>query len=528
MVQAIQRDVSSLAAGSTPLKTRRRARRQLQQTYEAQSYVTGASYVRTALSFSSGHIPVSRTTALQVSCYASICLDSRRAGLPTLSSNAHSFTTNASRLSINIQRPVHAATSFVTNASSQQMPPHGSVESPGKARPAPSSVSSLPSRNSRAAIRRREPEKSEIIPDIADASPWAEQPEQQPARSQMQGLQPARSTTDARRSGTQEQQSLTGRGRKRPFRPRTSGHNRDTAAGVLGQSALSPNTLSHALSSQQQDMRQQQVQSQEPCDFEQQGMLELGRVGKPHGVKGEISIIPLSDSSQEALTTPGTRWLTDPLAFSSGRGAKQRVVLEQGRPSNRQVKSHVLVKFEGIDSKEAADLLRGKLLLVAPADQPKLPDDDEFYASELIGMQVLLSSNSQPLGEVIDVYSGTGEHDTLKIELSGEKASFGSKGSAAAATPALHPRKVLLVPFERSIVPVVDQQQRHLVIDPPAGLLELAATPKQPKGQKTRALGNAWPSRTGPDIAPDGIDPSSDVARSGQASPSGELELAHG
>lgn len=53
-----------------------------------------------------------------------------------------------------------------------------------------------------------------------------------------------------------------------------------------------------------------------------------------------------------------------------------------------QVKSHIHVKLKGIDSKEAAEALRGKMLLIAPQDQPSLPDDDEFYASELIGMQV--------------------------------------------------------------------------------------------------------------------------------------------
>lgn len=53
-----------------------------------------------------------------------------------------------------------------------------------------------------------------------------------------------------------------------------------------------------------------------------------------------------------------------------------------------QVKSHVHVKFKGVDSKEVAEELKGKVLLIAPADQPSLPDDDEFYASELIGMQV--------------------------------------------------------------------------------------------------------------------------------------------
>ncbi len=91
-----------------------------------------------------------------------------------------------------------------------------------------------------------------------------------------------------------------------------------------------------------------------------------------------------------------------------------------------------------------------------------------------------------------DMYWCPGEHDTLKIELNAESESgmdmCASEATAHAAKQP--PRKVLLVPFVRTIVPVVDKQQGFLTLDPPAGLLELAAVPKQPKSKKTGALGN--------------------------------------
>ncbi len=85
-----------------------------------------------------------------------------------------------------------------------------------------------------------------------------------------------------------------------------------------------------------------------------------------------------------------------------------------------------------------------------------------------------------------------GEHDTLKIELSPdqdlptESPASSAAGSAANATL----RKVLLVPFVRAIVTAVDVRKGFLSIDPPAGLLDLAAVPKQPKVKRSPALGN--------------------------------------
>ncbi len=53
----------------------------------------------------------------------------------------------------------------------------------------------------------------------------------------------------------------------------------------------------------------------------------------------------------------------------------------------------MLLKFTGIDNQEAAETLQKKLLLIAPNDQPELRGDAEFYASQLISMQV----NPRPL-----------------------------------------------------------------------------------------------------------------------------------
>ncbi len=53
-----------------------------------------------------------------------------------------------------------------------------------------------------------------------------------------------------------------------------------------------------------------------------------------------------------------------------------------------QAGKHLLVKFQGINDKETAETLHKKLLFISSGEQPQLASDAEFYASELIGMQV--------------------------------------------------------------------------------------------------------------------------------------------
>ena len=92
-----------------------------------------------------------------------------------------------------------------------------------------------------------------------------------------------------------------------------------------------------------------------------------------------------------------------------------------------------------------------------------------------------------------------GEHDTLKVEMLNhdgpEATSLPASSPAQGFGAAQIPRKVLLVPFVRSIVPEVNVAGGFLTIDPPDGLLDLAAVPKQPKGKKLPALGSIRPNK---------------------------------
>ncbi len=127
--------------------------------------------------------------------------------------------------------------------------------------------------------------------------------------------------------------------------------------------------------------------------------LEVGQVVNTHGVRGELKIQPWAD---------GPEFLRQ---FSSFLLDGQAVPVENCRVQ----KGFALVKLKGVDTMEAAQALRGKVLSVNREDAPK----DLLFVAELMGMEVF--SQGQKLGlltEVLDypgnkVYVVKGAHEYL-------------------------------------------------------------------------------------------------------------------
>jgi 16S rRNA processing protein RimM len=109
-------------------------------------------------------------------------------------------------------------------------------------------------------------------------------------------------------------------------------------------------------------------------------MLEAGRVGRPHGLDGSFHVtrpspdIPLAEGAQVEVG-----------------GAERRVVRRAGTDEAP------IVRLEGCDTREAADVLRGAPLLVREADAPPLAED-EYWAHELAGCRVV--DGDREVGEV--------------------------------------------------------------------------------------------------------------------------------
>jgi 16S rRNA processing protein RimM len=112
----------------------------------------------------------------------------------------------------------------------------------------------------------------------------------------------------------------------------------------------------------------------------------VGVVTKPHGVGGEVSVQSRSDNPD--------RWAVDAIVFDR-RGTRYRVI------AVRPHASHLLVRFEGIEDRNAADALRGRELLVPESWLPPLPDG-EWWPHQIEGCAVV-SERGLELGVVTEV-----------------------------------------------------------------------------------------------------------------------------
>jgi 16S rRNA processing protein RimM len=177
----------------------------------------------------------------------------------------------------------------------------------------------------------------------------------------------------------------------------------------------------------------------------------VGRVGRPHGIRGEVIIGVRTDE-------PDLRFAVG-AAVDAGPSADGDVVPGAAPLEVIAARWHsgqLLVGFAGIADRTAASELTGSWLSVDSSQLPAAPDPDEFRDHELIGLCV-----RTPDGEQVGVVSDVLHHgqDLLVIK----RADRGGEEC--------------LVPFVKAIVPEVDVDARLLVIDPPPGLLDLEPPP---------------------------------------------------
>ncbi len=173
----------------------------------------------------------------------------------------------------------------------------------------------------------------------------------------------------------------------------------------------------------------------------------VGRVGRAHGVRGDVVVDVRTDEPERRLA-PGAVLATEPdrgpLTVASGR-------VHSGR---------LLLHFEGIDDRAAAEALKGAALL-AEVDPDERPDDaDEWYDRQLVGLRVAVAAQGAEgaadpeggpeVGAVTEVLH-TPYQDLLVVAL--------DTGGEA------------LVPFVAEIAVEVDVAAGRILIDPPPGLL---------------------------------------------------------
>ena len=177
-------------------------------------------------------------------------------------------------------------------------------------------------------------------------------------------------------------------------------------------------------------------------------LVVVGRIGRPHGVKGAATIEVRTDDPDKRFAV-GARLLTD-----SG--------LDLTVASATWHSGRLLVTFEGYDDRTAVEQLRNALVSVdRPADE-RPEDPDEFYDSDLEGCEVVLDGGDS--GGDSD-----GDSDGSVIGVVREVSHLPGQDLLVVATP---DEREVLIPFVSAFVPQIDVSAKRIVITPPEGLLE--------------------------------------------------------
>jgi 16S rRNA processing protein RimM len=169
-----------------------------------------------------------------------------------------------------------------------------------------------------------------------------------------------------------------------------------------------------------------------------ENFIVIGRISKPHGVKGEIRIEYFNPE--------------DPQFFSH-----YQLIFLQGDEKSlhpyrlltvRPHKKFILAQLEGIRNRAEAEQLRGKVVLIDPAELPPL-EEDEYYWHDILGMRVV-SEKGEDVGTVREIVP-TGSNDVYVIQ----------KGT-----------KEFLIPATKEVIINIDTKARTMIIRPLEGLLQ--------------------------------------------------------
>ncbi|MFG3284324.1 ribosome maturation factor RimM [Streptomyces sp. NPDC048111] len=166
--------------------------------------------------------------------------------------------------------------------------------------------------------------------------------------------------------------------------------------------------------------------------------LVVARIGRAHGIKGEVTVEVRTDEPELRLG-PGAVLTTDPASAGP-------LTIETGRVHS----GRLLLRFEGVRDRTAAEALRNTLL-IADVDPQALPDEpDEYYDHQLMDLDVVLADGTE-VGRITEI-THLPSQDLFIVE-----RPDGSE---------------VMIPFVEQIVTEIDLEAQRAVIDPPPGLID--------------------------------------------------------
>jgi len=177
-------------------------------------------------------------------------------------------------------------------------------------------------------------------------------------------------------------------------------------------------------------------------------LVVLGQIAGSHALRGEVRVRWLGDGP-ENLARASEVWLAEPAAAPGGAptesDAERFEVLRCGSGRAGEVR----LALRGVGDRDAADALRGRMVLGDAAALAPL-EEGEFYWHELVGCEVV-DQEGNVLGEVLELWE-TGAHDLLVVRGTGGERH--------------------LLSTARELMPEVDVKARRVVVVGLPGLLD--------------------------------------------------------
>jgi 16S rRNA processing protein RimM len=158
--------------------------------------------------------------------------------------------------------------------------------------------------------------------------------------------------------------------------------------------------------------------------------LNVGRIGKAHGILGEATIEVRTDEAED-------RFAIGAVLETDSHGELTVV-------SARVHNGILLLGFQGIEDRNSIETLRNELLYAEVDIQAPGIDEDDYHVLQLVGCTAYLVDGDE-FGTVTDVLNLPGQ-DVLAI-----KSADGE----------------VLIPFVRQLVPVVDIKAKRMTVIPP-------------------------------------------------------------
>ena len=183
--------------------------------------------------------------------------------------------------------------------------------------------------------------------------------------------------------------------------------------------------------------------------------LQVARIGKPHGIRGEVTVQVLTDAPGDRFV-PGTLFVVEPASAGP-------LTIHSARWN----KDILLLAFEEIETRNEAETLRGAKLFIETEELDDDDDDEGWYEHELEGLEVRVGD--QVVGKV------SGLHTLPVQDLLVVTATDG---------------KEVLIPFVEQIVPEVNVGEGyvgHPSACPPPGSLRSTPRTRPSRSPRTQA-----------------------------------------